>query len=157
MIRFRNRRAFLVAIMLIFSALWPSAIHAENEIYEKIFPQFSERQDVTMRYLGPEAYESLPGVQYIGVQARSLAENSIGNVKSAVILTSTSQSSTDLAITEFNKFKAKYKNDMRLLMRTREGHEDRQTWLYECSGEPNTLIIINRNAQTLTACIMTGE
>lgn len=150
------RPAALSAIAAI-AILFAPSLSAQENFYEKIVPNFAERSDVDMRYLGTEAYESLAGIQLISMQTRSLAEECIGDITSVVILNSNSQAATKIGLDEFEAFR-KRNSQMRLLMRTRSGHAERSSWFLPQKGtEPPMLIVIVRDAQTLMIAIMTGD
>lgn len=150
------RPAALSAIAAI-AILFAPSLSAQENFCEKIVPNFAERSDVDMRYLGTEAYESLAGIQLISMQTRSLAEECIGDITSVVILNSNSQAATKIGLDEFEAFR-KRNSQMRLLMRTRSGHAERSSWFLPQKGtEPPMLIVIVRDAQTLMIAIMTGD
>lgn len=150
------RPAALSAIAAI-AILFTPSLSAQENFYEKIVPNFAERSDVDMRYLGTEAYESLAGIQLISMQTRSLAEECIGDINSVVILNSNSETATKVGLSEFDTFR-KRNSQMRLLMRTRSGQSERSSWFLPQKGnEPPLLIVVVRDAQTLMIAIMTGD
>lgn len=152
-----NIRTAALSAIAAFALFFASPTSAHENFYEKIVPNFAERSDVDMRYLGAEAYESLAGIQLISMQTRSLAEECIGDITSVVILNSNSENATKIGLSEFDTFR-KRNSQMRLLMRTRSGHAERSSWFLPQKGtEPPMLIVIVRDAQTLMIAIMTGD
>lgn len=150
------RTTALSAIAAI-AVFFATSLTAQENFYEKIVPNFAERSDVDMRYLGAEAYESLAGIQLISMQTRSLAEECIGDITSVVILNSNSENATKIGLSEFDTFR-KRNSQMRLLMRTRSGQSERSSWFLPQKGnEPPLLIVVVRDAQTLMIAIMTGD
>lgn len=149
-------RIAATAIIAFISLVAASEAFSQGNIYEKVVPRFAEREDVEMRYLATEAYESLAGVQLVSQQTRSLAEECMDGIVSVVILSSTSQPASSIGLSEFESFRKK-NPDMRLLMRTRQAHTERSSWLLpKKDGKPSQMIIVVRDAQTLMIAIMEG-
>lgn len=150
----RAASAIIIAMISLVSS--PAAMSQEN-IYEKIVPKFSAREDVDMRYLSTEAYESLAGATLVSAQTRSLANECMGDITSVVILNSNSEQASRIGLSEFESFKQRNPS-MRLLMRTRSGHSERSSWFLPAEGKRvPQLIVIVRDAQTLMIAVMTGE
>lgn len=149
---------FLTVIIVgIISLVFAPDSHSQDNLFEKIVPKFSAREDVDMRYLSTEAYESLAGVQLISTQTRSLASSCMGDITSVVILNTNSEQASKIGLDEFESFRNKNPK-MRLLMRTRSGHSERSTWFLPAEGkQPPILVVIVRDAQVLMIAVMTGE
>lgn len=126
---------------LILTSAFSSRVSAQSFMYQEIFPNFSEADNVNMRILGPKAYNSLIGMNEVRFEIMALASNVIGDIKSVSIFSTSSEEAAVIGQNEFSRWR-EHTKDVKLEMRTRDESTDNTTWSYVGKGK-NVMIIIN--------------